>query len=149
LESRVSYLAAPTVSSNLKACRLTVSGKLLQAAIGPQSVTQKLRRHLLTGPGSKEILGEIILDDLVPIEQEVSTIWCLLVHTFIANSKEPEHLILVHVPVSGEGGDTGTRIYRRIRIGIVWDKVRFEDSHKRCLGREAFSEAFTETVVLV
>lgn len=138
------------LSSNLKACRLTVSGKLLQAAIGPQSLTQKFRYHLLAGPGSKEILGELFLDDLVPIQQEASTIWCLLVYTAPASNDDPQHFMLALVPASGEGGDTGTSMYRRIGTGIVWDKIRFEDAdHKRGVGREALSEASSETVVLV
>lgn len=135
------------LSSNLKAARLTVKGPMIQATLGKRSMTQMLRFHLNPAPGSEEILGEVFLDNTMPIEEEVSTIWCLFVHSVKDTAEEQEHFVLVLVPVSGETASDGIKTYRRIGIAVIWNKSRMSDGEGK--GNDTFAGASEASVVLV
>jgi hypothetical protein len=139
------------LSSRLKAACLTVRGKMMELTLGKRSLTQQLRHHLITAPGSDEIAGEVFLDNTEPAEQGVSSIWCLLVNEIEAASaaEGPEKYVLVLVPAVSQGEDEEDRLeaFRRIGLAVVWEKSKFSDRDDE--GNKTFEKASDATVVLV
>lgn len=105
--------------------RLHVRGARIMATVGKRSLTQKLRYRLSKGD---DILGEAFLDDVSPAKHENFEISCLRVYLASTANGELEHYVLLLVPNSnGGGGGSGTRLYQRIGIGIIWDISKHAD----------------------
>jgi hypothetical protein len=143
------------LSSRLLVAQLTVEGSLIQATLGQQSMTQKLRHHLTTGPGSEpeseEIIGEAFLDSSLAADGQPISVWCLRAFSVLASDGKPENYVLLLVPAQQEeqqDSDGGPRAYQRLGTGVIWEKGRRATS-EASEGRDTFAEARTARVVLV
>lgn len=135
------------LSSNLKVARLTVSGKMLHVTLGKRSLTQKLRHHLTEVSRPDEIVGEAFLDDTSPVEQGISSLWCLLVYVVQEGTGKSENYVVLLAPAQGEATESRIDAYRRVGIGIIWEKSRRSDNGGEV--KETFVDASDTTVVLV
>ncbi|KAF4974021.1 hypothetical protein FZEAL_9041 [Fusarium zealandicum] len=143
LEVNQQWEGLPLVSP-LKVARLTVRGLILQATLGKRSVTQESRHHIIAGPRSEEIFGEAFLDSRLPADNELSSVLCLFV---LGVPEQTENVVLLLVPAPDDGEDSDGDTYRRLGLGVTWEKSKFYDNERQ--GDEILAKASLVTVVLV
>ncbi|KAI1260552.1 heterokaryon incompatibility protein-domain-containing protein, partial [Xylariaceae sp. FL1019] len=118
------------MTSPLEIARLYVRGKRIKLSLGPNSLTQRLRYHLIGHSTSEEIFGEAFLDNLDRIEEASAGVHGLHVYDVSSNDGRLEHWMLLLIPVKDEEHGVEIRSYQRIGIGVMWEKSKHPDGQE-------------------